>query len=94
MAAIGFNICVIARNSTKTQEKLALIEQEFKVATKAVIFDFSKHFSIEEYKSLIADKVADLDIAMLFLNAGYCQVGAFSDITNDDVQQMVSINTL
>jgi len=31
---------------------------------------------------------------MVFLNAGYVQVGAFREISHYDVQQMVSVNTM
>jgi hypothetical protein len=34
-------------------------------------------FTIKDYKEKIADKVKDIDIAMLFLNAGAGFSGAF-----------------
>jgi hypothetical protein len=50
-----------------------------------VVFDFEKFTIIEDYKTAIADKVKDIDIAMLFLNAGYNQVGLLAMQTKMDV---------
>lgn len=33
-------------------------------------------------------------MAMLYLNAGYAQLGAFSEITDNDVIKMVSVNSI
>jgi hypothetical protein len=41
MAAIGFNICIIARDLNKINQKLKYIEEKNKVKTLAVVFDFS-----------------------------------------------------
>lgn len=42
-----------------------------------MIFDFEKFFSIDDYKVKLADQVKDIDIAMVFLNAGMVARGAF-----------------
>ena len=43
MAALGFNICIIARNKEKIEEKLKEIEKKFegKIKTKAIVADFA-----------------------------------------------------
>jgi NAD(P)-dependent dehydrogenase (short-subunit alcohol dehydrogenase family) len=41
--------------------------------------------------------VADIDIAMLFLNAGVMPrgaIGEFKDMKNDDLQAVVTVNAL
>ena len=63
---------MVARNQLKMTDKLSAISSKYpKVKTRAVVFDFEKLTVIEDYKTGIADKVKDIDIAMLFLNAGY-----------------------
>lgn len=57
-------------------------------------FDFSKNFQIKDYKEKIAEQLKDIDIAMLFLNAGYIAVGAFKDLTDEDIEQSCTINAL
>lgn len=57
MAALGFNICIIARDLNKINQKLSNIEEKNKVKTLAVVFDFSIGSTIKEYKEQIADKI-------------------------------------
>jgi len=71
MAAIGFNICIIARNENKINEKLAGLQRRHKVKTRCIVFDFAKLCLISDYTERIALKLKDLDIAILFLNAGF-----------------------
>ena len=79
LAAQKFNICIVGRTKSKMDEKLAALAVKHQVKTRAVIFDFATLCTIQDYKSKIADQVKDIDIAMLFLNAGYAQCGAFAD---------------
>ena len=68
------------------KEKLAEISSRFpKVKTRLVVFDFEKQAAIQDYKTGIADKIKDIDIAILFLNAGYARSGPFSMILRMDV---------
>jgi len=95
MVEQGFNICIIARSEEKIAQRLEEITKEFpKVRTFSVVADFDKIHTIEDYKTQIGDQLRFLDIAMLFLNAGVSHVGAFADITNQEVQEMVSVNAL
>jgi 17beta-estradiol 17-dehydrogenase / very-long-chain 3-oxoacyl-CoA reductase len=74
MAKQGFNICIVGRNQVKMREKLAEIlkhSPEGKhLKTKSIIADFSQLKRIDEYQAVIGNKLANIDIAMLFLNAG------------------------
>jgi len=56
------------------------------VYTRAVVFDFADLCTIDDYRKLIADKVKDLDIAMLFLNAGHGRPGAFLELEANEIQ--------
>jgi len=70
MAEIGFNICIVGRTKTKIDEKLHELSK-FGIKTKCVVFDFAEQCTINDYKLKIADEVRDIDIAILFLNAGF-----------------------
>jgi short-subunit dehydrogenase len=59
-----------------------------------VIFDFTKQTTIKEYKEQIGDKLDDIDIGMLFLNAGYIRVGPFAEIGAEHIERTVAINAL
>ena len=46
-AAQGFNICIIGRNETKINEKLAEIKSKNPtIKTMCIVFDFNKYFTI------------------------------------------------
>ena len=74
LAARGFNICIIARNQTKINEKLADIKAKcgHEIETRCIVADLGKMTKYSEYER-IAQELADIDIAMLFLNAGFLQ---------------------
>jgi len=50
--------------------------------------------TIKDYKENIADKVKDIDIAMLYLNAGYGHGGAFNEQTDQEIQNSIAYNAL
>jgi len=95
MAEQGFNICMVSRNEAKINEKLTELSAKHpQVKTRAVVFDFAEKCRIEDYREILGKAVEDIDIALVFLNAGHVQVGAFSAIRDNDVHKMVSINAL
>lgn len=54
--------------------------------------DFLKLRSIEEYKNEIASKLADLDVAIVVLNAGYVIGGLFNELSDEEVERHMQIN--
>ncbi len=62
--------------------------------TRSIVVDFGQLVTIADYKEKIADKLKDIDIAMLFLNAGYLPVGPFADMSYMDIQRTVGCNAL
>lgn len=70
------------------------MEKYPKIKTRGITFDFSKFFKISDYKEKIGDALADVDVAMLFLNAGFIQVGEFNLISMEDIESSVTINAL
>lgn len=71
MAALGFNICIVGRTESKINEKLTMLQKKHNVKTRCVVFDFAQLCVIKDYKERIADKLKDIDIAILYLNAGF-----------------------
>lgn len=87
-AAMGFNICIIGRNEEKMLRALKKIKDSYpKVETMHIVFDFNKYFTIDDYDSIIAKALKDIDIAMLFLNAGWAQAGSFAKISQEATEQ-------
>jgi len=50
-------------------------------------------FSIEEYHKAIGDKLKDLDIGMVVLNAGMATSGLLNDKDDNHIEQVMQINT-
>lgn len=80
MAAMGFNICMIARNEDKMKEKLETIREKTmgNIKTMYVVADFGAMHTYQEYEEAMVP-LKEIDIAILFLNAGIGQVGAFAE---------------
>lgn len=81
---MGFNVCMVARNEKKMQEKLEEVKacvNDSNFECKYVIADFGNMTTIEPYHELAA-QMADLDIAMLYLNAGYAHTGSLHLISD------------
>lgn len=94
LANEGFNICIISRNEAKINEKLEEIRKECRdgdesFKTLAVVADFCKLRTIEEYREAIGEKLQDLDVGMLVINAGYALGGPFTDLTDDEVEKHI-----
>lgn len=54
--------------------------------------DFAELRSIKDYREVIADKLNDLDVAILVLNAGYIIGGPFSELTDTEVEKHIQVN--
>ena len=101
LAEQGFNVCIVARNQDKMNQKLKIIEETCKAKDpaftwecKTIVCDFGKVFTIEDYKTMIADQLADLDVAVLALNAGFNRNFMFLTIDDSAVQDTVMLNAL
>lgn len=93
LAAQGFNICMVARNEQKMQEKLAEIKNP-EIEKKCIVADFFKMTTIEEYQAAIGDKLKDDDVALVFLNAGVGQVGPFYEVSGKRLEYVMNIKAL
>ena len=94
MADKGFNICMIARNKEKMQKRLDDIREKTKgnVKVMAVVADFSEMPKIEDYERALAP-IKDIDVAMVFANAGLMDVGTFSECSAKRMEQILHVNT-
>lgn len=54
--------------------------------------DLWKLRTIDQYKTEIADKLQNLDVAVLALNAGFALIGPFNDLTNEEVEKLTQLN--
>ena len=91
----GFNICIVARNKSKIDAKLEEIKKEnASIETKAVVADFAKMSTIQDYREAIGTQIANLDIGLLILNAGFCEPMLFEDLRDDEIEAMVNVCAL
>ena len=99
LAREGFNICIVSRNGDKIKQKLSEIWQECRKGdrdfqTLAVVADFSKLQTLEDYNREIGDKVKHLDIGVLVLNAGHVCFGPFAETEDALIEKTFQINTM
>lgn len=76
LAKEGFNICIVSRSRSKINEKLEEIKKECRdgdssFKTQCIVADFCEMRTLNEYRKMIANKLHDLDVGVLVLNAGY-----------------------
>jgi len=91
LANDGFNICMVSRNEEKMKQKCEEIKKECRpnddsFETMTVVADFSKLFTIEDYRTAITEKVSHLDIGIVCLNAGWTIMGTFHKLYDWEVQ--------
>ena len=96
LASQGFNICMIARNLAKMNDKITTLRAKHpSVDFKAVVADFSELTTMQEYHELIkASKLHEIDIGLVFLNAGCVAIGPFDLLSDEQVESSVRVNAL
>lgn len=93
-ARIGFNVCMISR----TVDKLLAAEKEVhqanpSVATKIISADFRKAQSPAFWDDLM-EKIGKLDVSILVNNVGINRTDRFTDIPEEFLFDIVSVNCL
>ncbi len=83
---------MVARDEAKMAHHCLNIEQTYSVKTKIIVCDFSKVVSIADYTQIVANQVVELDISMVFLNAGGSPLATINDLTDDQIQTITRIN--
>ena len=57
------------------------IEDRHGVMTKSIVCDFSNVYTISDYTKIVANEVKNLNVAMVFLNAGGSGPGTIYDLS-------------
>lgn len=90
---------MVARNEQKMNEKLQEVKQsavpayQSEFQCKAVVADFAKMTTMEPYFELV-EQVKDLDIAMVYLNAGVAHPGLFEQLEPSQIQDQITLSAL
>lgn len=92
LAGLGFNICMVSRDGPKMALQCSKIERSHPVKTKSIVCDFSKVCSIAEYTKIVANEITNLDVSMVFLNAGGSIPGTTYDLTDVETQTIIRLN--
>ena len=59
-----------------------------------MIADFAKLSTIEDYKKNILAQISDIDVAMVFLNAGMIHRGHIANIEDNKLEDIIRTNAL
>lgn len=59
-----------------------------------MVADFSRLSTMEEYRNLVQDDIAKLDVGYLALNAGIVQVGLTEQVTDREFESVINVNGL
>ena len=95
LAREGFNICIVARNEEKMKGCIKDISEKCPgVQTMYIVADLSKMYKVEDYKATIADKLVDLDVAIVVANAGYGPQLMFEHLNDENLGTTLSLNVL
>lgn len=90
LAKEGFNICIVARNEAKIEEKLEEIREECpNVSTLCIVADFDEMRSMQDYREKIGDRLKDYDVGILVANAGVGLMGPFTWLEDKHVESIV-----
>ena len=60
----------------------------------SIIADFSKLYTIEDYRTTIETKLSNIDVSILVLNAGYECGGPMLKVEKAEIEKMVMVNAL
>ena len=91
LARDGFNICLVSRTESKLKKVVESDLSQFQVQTRIVTADFSQNANMAFYDAIM-EKVSDIDIGLVVLNAGVSHYGYFADKTPAELQEMLDTN--
>ena len=92
LAKEGFNICLVSRTMSKLKSVEAKIKESYPtVKTRIVQADFGGNCNVKFYKS-IKEKVKDIEIGMLVVNAGVMNFGELETQDATKLQAMMDTN--
>ena len=95
LAREGFNIILMGRDKTRTNQVADEIRTATGVKTKVLIFDFDRletEAAANELEQLLKSNVTELDVSILANNAGVLHIGRLGDKEIDDLRTMINVN--
>lgn len=87
-AAEGLNVALAARSEGKLRELAAELQRTGGVETRVIAVDLGKPAGA----TTIFDAVADLDVGLAVLAAGFGTIGPLAEASSDDELDMVAVN--
>lgn len=87
-AAEGINVALVARSEGILRELAAELERTRGVQTRVIAVDLGKPASV----TTLLDAVADLDVGLAVLAAGFGTIGPLADASTDDELDMIAVN--
>jgi len=88
LAALGFNIVLIARDLEKLEKSAEQLRQSYEIAVKCIKFDFSQGEDSRAWIKL-AEDLRDTDIGILVNNIGAYSWTSFEKQTEGDIQGLI-----
>jgi len=88
LAALGFNIVLIARDMEKLEKCAEQLRSSYEIAVRCIKFDFSKAEDSQAWIKL-ADDLRELDIAILVNNLGGYSWTPFDKQAEDEIQALL-----
>lgn len=87
-AAEGLNVALIARSEGRLRELAAELQRTGGVETRVIAVDLGKPAGA----STLLDAVADLDVGLAVLAAGFGTIGPLAEASTDDELDMIAVN--
>lgn len=88
LARDGVSVVLTARREDRLKELAATLEQTYRVSTRVIPLDLGQPGAAEK----LAERVADLDIAILVNNAGFGYAGRFHKQDPARLRSMIELN--
>jgi 17beta-estradiol 17-dehydrogenase / very-long-chain 3-oxoacyl-CoA reductase len=94
-AKLGFNIVLVSRTKSKLDAVADEIKKatEFTVEIKCIEFDFTKRYTLEQYKESFQE-LYNYDLSILINNVGWTEIKLFEVHTGQAIQDHINVNVV
>lgn len=93
LAKQGFNIVCVSRNKVKIDEEMETLKKAVPgCETMTIVADFSKMLTMKDYQETIADKLKDMDVGFLAVNAGIVFPCTFMEHNYKQIEDILNVN--
>ena len=74
-------------------EKMQGLKETYpNVETMTIVADISKLTTIDSYREIITDKLNDIDVGVVAVNAGILMQGPFKDLRDSEITNQIIVN--